>query len=109
MLRSLGDGAGSNSIEDYETADCILVIGNNMIETHPVTATFVKRGVANGAKLIIVDPKWTPLVKFADIWLQPRLGTDVALLNGLIHIIISENLFDKDFITRRIEGGLKWY
>ena len=107
MLRSLGDGAGSNSIEDYETADCILVIGNNMIETHPVTATFVKRGVVNGAKLIIIDPKWTPLVKFSDVWLQPRLGTDVALLNGLIHIIINESLFDKDFIINRIEGGLQ--
>jgi len=107
MLRSLGDGAGSNSIEDYETADCILVIGNNMIETHPVTATFVKRGIAKGAKLIIIDPRWTPLVKFADIWLQPRLGTDIALLNGLIHTIISEELFDKDFIISRIEGGLQ--
>jgi formate dehydrogenase alpha subunit len=107
MLRALGDGAGSNSIEDYETADCILVIGNNMIETHPVTATFVKRAVVNGAKLIIIDPKWTPLVKFADVWLQPRLGTDVALLNGLIRIIISENLIDEDFIIHRIEGGLQ--
>ncbi len=107
MLRSLGDGAGSNSIEDYATADCILVIGNNIIETHPVTATFIKRGVANGAKLIIIDPKWTPLVKFADVWLQPRLGTDVALLNGLIRIIINEDLCDNDFIINRIEGGLQ--
>ena len=107
MLRSLGNGAGSNSIEDYATADCILVIGNNMIETHPVTATFVKHGVAGGARLIVIDPKWTPLVKYADIWLQPRLGTDVALLNGLIQIIISENLFDKDFIINRIEGGMQ--
>jgi len=105
MLRSLGDGAGSNSIEDYETADCTLVIGNNMIETHPVTATFVKRGLVNGAKLIIIDPKWTPLVKYADIWLQPRLGTDVALLNSLMHVIVSENLIDEDFIINRIEGG----
>ena len=107
MLGSLGDGAGSNSIEDYETADCILVIGNNIIETHPVTATFVKRGVVNGAKLIIIDPKWTPLVKYADVWLQPRLGTDVALLNGLMHIIISENLVDKEFIKTRVEGGMQ--
>ena len=107
MLRSLGDGAGSNSIEDYETADCILVIGNNMIETHPVTATYVKQGIANGSKLIIIDPKWTPLVKFADVWLQPRLGTDVALLNGLIHIIISENWIDADFITNRVNGGMQ--
>jgi formate dehydrogenase alpha subunit len=107
MLRSLGDGAGSNSIEDYETADCILVIGNNMIETHPVTATFVKRGIANGAKLIVIDPKWTPLARFANVWLQPRLGTDVALLNGLMHIIISDNLIDEDFIRNRVEGGLQ--
>jgi formate dehydrogenase alpha subunit len=109
MLRSLGDGAGSNSIEDYETADCILVIGNNMIETHPVTATFVKRGLANGAKLIVIDPKWTPLVKYADVWLQPKLGTDVALLNGLMHIIISDNLIDENFILNRVEGGLQTF
>ena len=107
MLRALGDGAGSNSIEDYETADCILVIGNNMIETHPVTATYVKNGVANGTKLIVIDPKWTPMVKYADIWLQPRLGTDVALLNGLIHIMINEKWVDRDFIINRIEGGLQ--
>ena len=105
MLRSLGDGAGTNSIEDYETADCILVIGNNIIETHPVTATFIKRGAAAGAKLIVIDPKWTPLVKFAQVWLRPRLGTDIALLNGLVRIIIDENLIDHDFIRRRIEGG----
>ena len=109
MLRSLGDGAGSNSIEDYEMADCILVIGNNMTETHPVTATFVKRGLAKGAKLIIIDPKWTPLVKFADVWLQPRLGTDVALLNGLMHCIVIKNLIDKDFILNRVEGGMQAY
>jgi len=107
MLGSLGDGAGSNSIEDYETADCILVIGNNIIETHPVTATFVKRGVVNGAKLIVIDPKWTPLVKYADVWLQPRLGTDVALLNGLMQIIINKNLVDKEFIKNRVEGGMQ--
>ncbi|MGA9263165.1 MAG: molybdopterin-dependent oxidoreductase, partial [Desulfobacterales bacterium] len=106
MLQSLGDGAGSNSIEDYETADGILVIGNNIIETHPVTATFIKRGVAGGARLIVIDPKWTPLVKFAQVWLQPRLGTDIALLNGLTRIIIDENLIDNDFIRRRIEGGM---
>lgn len=107
MLRALGDGAGSNSIEDYERADCVLVIGNNIVETHPVTATFIKRGIVGGAKLIIIDPKWTPLVKFAQVWLQPRLGTDVALLNGLIRIIIEENLIDRDFIRRRVEVGVK--
>jgi formate dehydrogenase alpha subunit len=107
MLRSIGDGAGSNSIEDYERADCILVTGNNMIETHPVTATFVKQGKKRGARLIVIDPKWTPLVKYSDIWLQPRLGTDVALLNGMIHVIIREGLINEEFIENRVEGGME--
>ncbi len=105
MLRSIGDGAGSNSIEDYERADCVLVTGNNMIETHPVTATFVKKGKRDGGSLIVIDPKWTPLVKYADIWLRPRLGTDVALLNGMMHVIIKEGLTDNAFIMQRVEGG----
>ncbi len=110
MLRSLGDGAGSNSIEDYETSDCMLVTGNNMIETHPVTATFVKHAAQrNGAKIIIIDPKWTPLVKDAHIWLQPKLGTDVALLNGMLRVIVNEDLIDRDFIENRVEGGMKSY
>lgn len=107
MLRALGDGAGSNSIEDYETSDCMLITGNNMIETHPVTATFVKYAVQrNGAKVIIIDPKWTPLVKDAHIWLQPRLGTDVALLNGMINVVIREGLINKEFIEKRVDGGM---
>ena len=108
MLKAVGDGAGSNSIEDYANSDCMLVTGNNMIETHPVTATFVKHAVQRqGAKVIIIDPKWTPLVKDAYIWLQPRLGTDVALLNGMIRVIISEDLVDRDFIKKRVDGGMK--
>ena len=107
MLRSIGNGAGSNSIEDYETADCILVTGNNIIETHPVTATFVKKGKRRGGKVLVIDPKWTPLVRYADIWLQPRLGTDVALLNGMMHVIIGEGLTDSNFIENRVEGGME--
>jgi formate dehydrogenase alpha subunit len=108
MLRALGDGAGSNSIEDYENSDCMLVTGNNMIETHPVTATFVKHAVQRkGAKVIIIDPKWTPLVKDAYIWLQPKLGTDVALLNGMIREIISNDLIKRDFIEKRVDGGIE--
>ncbi len=107
MLKSLGDGAASNSIEDFETTDCLFVTGNNMIETHPVTATYVKNGNYAGKKLIICDPKWTPLVKYADIWLQPRLGTDVALLNGMIRVIIKENLIDRNFIEKRVDRGIE--
>ncbi|MCG8412336.1 MAG: formate dehydrogenase subunit alpha [Bacteroidales bacterium] len=106
MLKSIGDGAGSNSIEDFAKTDCLFVTGNNIIETHPVTATFVKNGKNEGNKIIVCDPKWTPLVKYADIWLQPRLGTDIALLNGMIHVIIKENLIDEEFIKTRVDRGL---
>ena len=107
MLHALGSGAGSNSIEDFETADCILVTGNNMVETHPVTATYLKRGVAAGGKLIVIDPRWTPLVQHAAVWLQPKMGTDIALLNGLMNIVIREDWVDMDFITHRVEGGME--
>ncbi len=107
MLKSIGDGAGSNPIEDFETTDCLFVTGNNIIETHPITATYVKRGAANGQRIIVVDPRWTPLVRYATVWLQPKLGTDVALLNGLIHIIIKNNWIDKEFINQRVDGGME--
>jgi len=107
MLRSIGDGAGSNSIQDFATTNCLFVTGNNIIETHPVTATYVKQGEAKGNKIIVCDPKWTPLVKYADIWLQPKLGTDVALLNGMIRQIISDNNINVDFINERVRGGMK--
>lgn len=102
---ALGGGAGANSIEHYAQADLIYVTGNNIIETHPVTATYLKEGKAAGAKVIVVDPKYTKLVRYADIWLQPKIGTDVALLNGLIHVILRDNLIDLKFIKTRIEDG----
>ncbi len=109
MLKSIGDGAASNSIQDFEKADCVFVIGNNMIETHPVTATYLKSGKSKGTKIVLVDPRWTPLAKYADVWLQAKLGTDVALLNGIINVIIREHLIDTKFIEQRIEGGLEAY
>jgi formate dehydrogenase alpha subunit len=107
MLKAIGDGAGSNPIEDFETTDCLFVIGNNIIDTHPITATYIKKGAAKGQKIIVVDPKWTPLVRYATVWLQPKLGTDIALLNGLIHIIVKNGWTDSKFIKERVEGGLE--
>ncbi|MFP4268231.1 MAG: formate dehydrogenase subunit alpha [Spirochaetaceae bacterium] len=107
MMKSLGGGAGTNSIEDFAKTDCLFVTGNNMIETHPVTATFVKQGLERGMKLIVCDPRWTPLADYADIRLQPRIGTDVALLNGIIRVIIKEELYDRRFIEEQVEGGME--
>jgi formate dehydrogenase alpha subunit len=106
MLKSIGDGAGSNPIEDFETTDCLLIIGNNIVETHPITATYVKKGASRGQKIIVIDPKWTPIVRYATIWLQPKLGTDIALLNGMIHVIINNNWHNPSFIENRVEEGM---
>ena len=107
MLKSVGSGAGSNSIEDFAEAECLFITGNNIIETHPVTATFAKNGKEKGHKIIVCDPRWTPMVRYADVWLQQRLGTDVALLNGLTNILIQEGHVAEKFIRTRVNGGLE--
>ena len=95
----------TNTIADIETADVILVTGSNTTENHPVLSTFVKRAVTQrGAKLIVIDPRKIKLTQYADYWLRPNIGSDVAWINGLMHIIVQENLHAKDFIEARTEN-----
>lgn len=94
----------TNTIGDVEEADVILVTGSNTTENHPVLSTFVKRAVTfKGTKLIVVDPRQIKLTQFADLWLRPNLGADVAWINGLMHVIIAENLYDKTFVENRTQ------
>ncbi len=105
LMMSFGSGAMTNSIDELEYADVILVTGSNTTEAHPVISTFIKRAVIkNGAKLIVVDPRRIDLTRFATLHLQPRNGTDVAWLNGMMNVILSEGLEDKRFIQERTEG-----
>jgi formate dehydrogenase major subunit len=94
----------TNSFSDFAKAKMILVIGSNMTEAHPVAATFIKDAVLAGAKLFVVDPRRTPLVDFAERHLQIKVGSDVAFLNGLMHVLISENLYDKNYVESRCAG-----
>jgi len=95
----------TNTIADIEEADVILVTGSNTTENHPVISTFVKRAVTRrGAKLVLIDPRRIKLADFSEKWLRPNLGTDVAWINGLIHVIIKEDLYDKTFVEKRTEG-----
>jgi formate dehydrogenase alpha subunit len=104
LAAAFGSGAMTNTIGDIEEADVILVTGSNTTENHPVLSSFVKRAVKfNNAKLIVVDPRRIKLAEFADYYLRQNLGTDVAWLNGLMHVIISEDLHDKDFVENRTE------
>ena len=100
----------TNTIGDVQDADVVLVTGSNTTENHPVLSSFVKRAVQfKDTSLVVVDPRRIKLTKFADLWLRPNLGTDVAWINGLMHVIISEDLHDKEFIKKRTTDfeGLK--
>lgn len=105
LAGAFGSGAMTNSIDELEGADVILVTGSNTTETHPVIATHIKRAVLfKGAKLIVVDPRRIDLVRYAHLWLRQNNGTDVAWINGLMNVIVSENLQDQGFIKERTEG-----
>ncbi len=103
-LAAFGDGAMSNSISDIDHADTLLVIGSNTTECHPIIGRRIKRAVKNhGARLIVADPRRIELCDLAEVHLDHLPGTDVALLNGMMHQIVKENLHDEKFISERCE------
>ena len=104
LVQSFGSGAMTNSIRELEDAGCILVIGSNTAEQHPLIARYILRAKEKGAKLIVVDPRAITLTQFADHYLRLRPGTDVAVFNGLMNVILGEGLEDKEFINERTEG-----
>jgi formate dehydrogenase alpha subunit len=108
MLASMGSGATSNSYQDYEEAGCIMVVGADASANHPVIAVRFRRAVSRGAKLIVVNPKRVELCDQADLWIQQRPGTDVALFNAMARVIIDEGLADEAFIANRTEGYHAW-
>ena len=88
----------TNSFADFSKAKLILMIGTNMSEAHPVASTFVKDAVLGGAQLIVVDPRRTDMVDFAQMHVQIKVGSDVALINGIMNVLIEENLYDKKYV-----------
>ena len=105
LAAAFGSGAMTNTIADIETADVILITGSNTTENHPVLSSVVKRAVSfRGAKLVLVDPRRIKIAEFADNWIRPNLGTDVAWINGFMHVIIKDELYDKAFVENRTEG-----
>ncbi len=105
LAAAFGSGAMTNTIADVEKADVILVTGSNTTENHPVLSAFVKRAVEfKNARLIVVDPRRIKLAGFAHQWLRPNLGTDVAWINGMMHVIIKEDIYDRTFVGTRTEG-----
>ncbi len=109
MLTSLGSGATSNSYVDYEEAGCLVIIGSDANANHPVAASRMRRAVIErGAKLIVINPRRIEMCDFAELWLRPRPGTDVALLNAMAKVILDEGLLDEAFVRDRTEGFQEW-
>ena len=105
LAAAFGSGAMTNPIADIENAEVILATGTNTTENHPVISAYVKRAVEKKkTRLIVVDPRRIKLVDFAEKWLRPNTGTDVAWINGLMHVIIKEDLYDKAFVESRTAG-----
>jgi len=103
MQRTFGTGAATNSIIDLEQTNCIMVIGANPTDAHPVTGAKLKQ-FAMKCTSIVIDPRRTELARYATYHLQLRPGTNVAMLNMLLYYIIREGLEDKAFIEARTEG-----
>ncbi len=95
----------TNSMDDLETADCILVIGSNTTENHPIVGLRIKKAVMkNNCKLIVAEPRHIRLCYYAAQWMRQKPGTDVALVSGMMNVILSEGLADEAFIAERTEG-----
>jgi len=105
LAKAFGSGAMTNAIAEIRNADCILVIGSNTSETHPIVALEIKTAVRkNNAQLIVADPRKIEMTNFATLWLRQKPGTDIALFNGIANVILNEKIFNQKFINELTEG-----
>ena len=101
LLEGIGSGAVSNPVKDVEHAEVIFLIGANPTVNHPVAATWMKNAAKRGAKLIVCDPRRTELARYATHFLQFKPDSDVAMINAMLNVIVTEGLADKEFIKDR--------
>jgi formate dehydrogenase major subunit len=103
LMDQLGGGSVSNPFSDCLETDAMFIIGSNTTHNHPVAATFMKQAAKAGTTLIIADPRRPEMADYADYYVRFNPGTDVALINGMMHIIIREGFYDEQFIEERTE------
>ena len=106
LLECIGSGAVTASFNQVEHSDVIIVIGAQPTANHPVAATFFKNAAKRGANLIVIDPRGSALARHASHFLQFKPGTDVALLNALMHVIVEEELYDRQYVSGA-HGGVR--
>jgi formate dehydrogenase alpha subunit len=104
LATAFGSGAMTNSIAEIEDADCIFIIGSNTTVAHPLVAHRVYRAKAKGAKVVVADPRRIHMALVADLYMQQKLGSDVALINGMMHVILANNWHNKAFVEERTEA-----
>ncbi|MFZ1727928.1 MAG: formate dehydrogenase subunit alpha [Albidovulum sp.] len=104
LLENVGSGAVTATFNEIENADVAIAIGCNPIENHPVAATYFKQFTKRGGKLIVMDPRGVGLRRFATHMLQFRPGADVAMLNAIMHVIVEEELYDRQYIEAYTEN-----
>ena len=104
LATTLGSGAMTNSIAEVVDADVIFVVGSNTTEAHPVIGAQIRQAVGKGAKLIVAEPREIPLVQDAEIFLPIKPGTNIALFNGMMNVIVNEGLLDREYVENRTEG-----
>jgi formate dehydrogenase major subunit len=103
LLEGVGSGAVSAPFMAAGDADVIVVIGANPVENHPVAATFFKNAAERGAKLVVMDPRGQALKRHATHMLQFKPGRDVAMLNAMLHTIVEEQLYDRQYVQANTE------
>ncbi|MBS1270748.1 MAG: putative formate dehydrogenase [Gammaproteobacteria bacterium] len=104
LMEGIGSGGVTAPFTAVEDADVIFIIGANSTENHPVAATFFKQAAKQGKTLIVCDPRMSTLMRYAHYRVQFKPGTDVALLNALLHTIVDEELYNSDYIAQYAEG-----
>jgi formate dehydrogenase major subunit len=104
LLEGVGSGAVSNPVRDVEHSDLILVIGSNPTNNHPVAATWMKNAAQRGTRIVLADPRITDIGRHAWRTLPFKADTDVALLNAMLHVIVTENLCDETFLRERADN-----
>ena len=104
LAAAFGSGAMTNSIAEIENAKCIFIIGSNTTEAHPLIGSRILKAKERGAKLIVADPRRIQLSFYADVFVRQQLGTDVALINGIMNVILKQGWYDRKFVEERTEG-----
>jgi len=104
LMVTLGNGAMSNSICEIEDTDCIMCFGYNAADSHPIVARRIVKAKEKGAQIIVVDPRYIETARIADQWLAINNGCNMALVNAFANVLITEELYDKDYVTNFTEG-----